>query len=321
MSFSSLAPMVTRAPSLAVGPHQHPGRRPPARANSGVRSASGSQTKLACEGGKVVAEAGQLGTDPSALGDHRVGACQQLIGGLQRGDRSGLRDGAGGERHVDLAQRGDHLRVTNGVANPQARPARRPSKTCAAQRHSDTGGPAPDCPAAGRRGCTRHRPRRCTTRMSEGTAATKRASSSGSTTVEVGLFGLHTKISRVRSVIGREPSRPGRRCGRAAAPAPASAPATRTCSGYTSKLRQPKITSSPAPQVIWISCWHRLTDPQPTAMCSGRDIAGRAEVAGQVLLEFDVAVVRIAVDGVGGGRDGGPHAGQRGRARSRCWPA
>jgi hypothetical protein len=39
------------------------------------------------------------------------------------------------------------------------------------------------------------------TMMSEGTAATKRSSASGSTTVEVGLFGLHTKISRVRSVM------------------------------------------------------------------------------------------------------------------------
>ena len=37
--------------------------------------------------------------------------------------------------------------------------------------------------------------------MCGGTAATNRASASGSTTVLVGLFGLHTKISRVRSVI------------------------------------------------------------------------------------------------------------------------
>gem|GEM_PF-6252251 len=38
-------------------------------------------------------------------------------------------------------------------------------------------------------------------RMSEGTASTNRASASGSTTVLVGLLGLQTKISRVRSVI------------------------------------------------------------------------------------------------------------------------
>ena len=38
-------------------------------------------------------------------------------------------------------------------------------------------------------------------RMSDGTASMNRASFSGSTTVLVGLFGLHTKISRVRSVI------------------------------------------------------------------------------------------------------------------------
>ena len=27
--------------------------------------------------------------------------------------------------------------------------------------------------------------------------------------------------------------------------------------------------SSPTVEVIWMSCWHRLTDPHPTAMCSG----------------------------------------------------
>ena len=37
-------------------------------------------------------------------------------------------------------------------------------------------------------------------RMCGGTASTKRVSASGSTTVDVGLFGLQTKISRVRSV-------------------------------------------------------------------------------------------------------------------------
>ena len=36
--------------------------------------------------------------------------------------------------------------------------------------------------------------------MSDGTASMKRANASGSTTVLVGLFGLQTKISRVRSV-------------------------------------------------------------------------------------------------------------------------
>ena len=36
--------------------------------------------------------------------------------------------------------------------------------------------------------------------MCDGTAATNRARASGSTTVLVGLFGLQTKISRVRSV-------------------------------------------------------------------------------------------------------------------------
>nr|CRL78450.1 hypothetical protein CPGR_02264 [Mycolicibacter nonchromogenicus] len=38
-------------------------------------------------------------------------------------------------------------------------------------------------------------------RMCGGTAATNRSSASGSTTVDVGLLGLQTKISRVRSVM------------------------------------------------------------------------------------------------------------------------
>ena len=39
--------------------------------------------------------------------------------------------------------------------------------------------------------------------------------------------------------------------------------------GVTSKLRQPNTTSSPLAQVIWTSCWHRLTEPQPTEIRSG----------------------------------------------------
>ena len=88
-----------------------------------------------------------------------------------------------------------------------------------------------------------------TTRMSAGTAATKRASSSGSTTVEVGLLGLQTKISRVRSVMAASIASRSKVSARSATWT-GVAPATRTCSGYTSKLRQPNITSSPTDEVI-----------------------------------------------------------------------
>ena len=88
-----------------------------------------------------------------------------------------------------------------------------------------------------------------TTRMSEGTAATNRASSSGSTTVEVGLLGLQTKISRVRSVTAASIASRSKVSSRSGT-CTGVAPATRTCSGYTSKLRHPKTTSSPTLQVI-----------------------------------------------------------------------
>ena len=149
-----------------------------------------------------------------------------------------------------------------------------------------------------------------TTRMSGGTAATKRANSSGSTTVDVGLLGLHTKISRVRSVIAATIASRSKVWSRSGT-CTGTAPATRTCSGYTSKLRQPNTTSSPTVQVIWISCWHRLTDPQPTAIRSGGTSPPAAEVTGQVLFECDVAVVGITVDGLGRRGDGLPHARQR----------
>ena len=86
--------------------------------------------------------------------------------------------------------------------------------------------------------------------------------------MEVGLLGLQTKISRVRSVTAASIASRSN-VWSVSGTWTGVAPATRTCSGYISKLRQPKSTSSPTEAVIWMSCWHRLTEPQPTAMCSG----------------------------------------------------
>ncbi len=68
---------------LAVGPHEHAVVGGVCDELLGVRSASGSQTKLACDGGTVIAGVAQRGGDPGALGDDGVGAGQQFVGGVQ----------------------------------------------------------------------------------------------------------------------------------------------------------------------------------------------------------------------------------------------
>ena len=69
-----------------------------------------------------------------------------------------------------------------------------------------------------------------TIRMSRGTAATNRARASGSTTVDVGLFGLQTKISRVRSVIAASIASRSK-VWSFSGTCTGVAPAVRTCSG------------------------------------------------------------------------------------------
>lgn len=108
-----------------------------------------------------------------------------------------------------------------------------------------------------------------TTRTSCGTAATKRSSASASTTVPVGLLGLHTNTRRVRGVIAARIA--SRSC-----PWPASsgtatgvAPAIRTSEGYASKDRHAKTTSSPSPATAWMSWAAISTDPAPTVTWAG----------------------------------------------------
>ncbi|CAM5500760.1 hypothetical protein SAURM35S_06588 [Streptomyces aurantiogriseus] len=81
----------------------------------------------------------------------------------------------------------------------------------------------------------------------------------------VGLLGLQTKISRVRSVIAsaiasRSCTSPGVSGTRTAV-----APLICVTIGYASKDRQAKITSSPGPAVDWSNCWATPTEPVPVA--------------------------------------------------------
>jgi hypothetical protein len=66
--------------------------------------------------------------------------------------------------------------------------------------------------------------------MSLGTAATNRARAAGSTTVLVGLFGLQTKMSRVRSVTAASMASRSKVWSRSGT-CTGVAPAVRTCSG------------------------------------------------------------------------------------------
>ena len=91
------------------------------------------------------------------------------------------------------------------------------------------------------------------------------------------------------------------------------APATRTCNGYISKLRQPYSTSSPSsagPNRPLAQAHRPAADgdvlgPQPPATA---DPAG-VQVLRQRRLELGAAVVRVAVDDIGGALDGRADAG------------
>jgi hypothetical protein len=110
--------MVTRTPSPANG-RTNTRALADCWAKSTVRSASGSQTKFRLRRRHEVAQLPQHLGDPGAFGDGGVGAGEQLVLGGQGGDGRGLRDRGRVERHVHLAQRDDHLRVGDRVADPQ----------------------------------------------------------------------------------------------------------------------------------------------------------------------------------------------------------
>lgn len=106
-----------------------------------------------------------------------------------------------------------------------------------------------------------------TTRQSAGTRSRKVSSAAAWTTDPVGLFGLQTKIRRVRSVIAAAiasrscaPSRRGTSTG--------VAPERRVRIGYASKERQAYMTSAPGSATASRSIWETPTEPQPTAISS-----------------------------------------------------
>ncbi len=167
---------------------------------SSVRVPSGSQTKFACEGGSVKPATRSAVAHSGAFGDHCVGAGQQLVAGVQRGDRGGLRNVGRGERNRNLVQRGDHSRVADRVADAETSQPVGLRKRSQHNNIAVASGPGPDYPAACRRGCTRRRPRRSRSGCATAPPRRTRTVPLRSTTVDVGLFGLHTKISRVRSV-------------------------------------------------------------------------------------------------------------------------
>ena len=132
-SFAAGSPMVTRTPSSPYGRTVIPAASQ-AAANSGVRSPSRNQTKLACASGRSQPWSASAAVDAGALGDEGLHPLHQLVLGGQRGDRRDLGEGVHPERHRGLAQRGGDRLGRARSSRPGARPGRRPWRTSAAPR-------------------------------------------------------------------------------------------------------------------------------------------------------------------------------------------
>ncbi len=103
-----------------------------------------------------------------------------------------------------------------------------------------------------------------TTSTSGGTPSSSPRSSSACSGVPVGLFGVHANTSRVAGVIAASIASVSSRYPSVSGTWTARAPTTWVRIGYASNDRQPYTTSSDGVHVAWSSCWHSVTDPQPT---------------------------------------------------------
>ncbi|GGU23281.1 hypothetical protein GCM10010208_55430 [Actinomadura livida] len=101
----------------------------------------------------------------------------------------------------------------------------------------------------------------------EGTRSRNAVSSACDTTVPVGLFGLHTKTSRVRSVTASAIAARSCRSSRSGTWTFAM-PARDTSSGYASNDRQAYMISAPGSATACSSIWMTPTAPAPTTTLS-----------------------------------------------------
>ncbi len=87
------------------------------------------------------------------------------------------------------------------------------------------------------------------------------------TTVPVGLLGLHTNTRRVRGLTAAAIASTSCRKSASNPTVTTRAPPICVTIGYASNERQANTTSSVGSrQVADTSCWHRLTEPHPTAI-------------------------------------------------------
>ena len=141
--------------------------------------------------------------DPLPLGHDERGAAAPSRPRRQGGQRGRLGHARGRERGDHLADGGGHRRLGRRGSRPAARPVPTPWTGCAARPRSGGRRTWPARPA--RRGSVTNSryASSSTTRTSAGTASRNASSSARRTAVPVGLFGLQTRTSRVRSVIAR----------------------------------------------------------------------------------------------------------------------
>ena len=152
------------------------------------------------------------------------------------------------------------------------------------------------------------------TSRSRGTAAMNASNSSAVTTVPVGLFGVQTMTTRVRSVIAAAiASRSWPWSGRLGT-CTLVAPATVTRPGYASNERHEYTTSSPGPA----AASDELREERHRAGADVHLVGGDAEPLGEALAEGERRGVGVAVDLVRVAATGLDDAGQRVVAGSRC---
>jgi len=145
-----------------------------------------------------------------------------------------------------------------------------------------------------------------TTRQSLGTRSRNSASSEARTTVPVGLFGLQTKIIRVRGVIAAAIA--ARSCLSSVSGTRTEEAAARSASaGYASNERQAYMTSAPGSPTASKSCCATPTEPQPTATCEAgtpnrsaiASVRATAPLSGYRLTERAASAITSTTDGSG----------------------
>ena len=189
-------------PDAVAGERPDRRRRPRARRRRSPRPGRPAGTTRSCPGppGSSQPSSRRAATDPGALGDQRLDPLEQLRLGREGRDRRGLGDARDAERQRHRAQRAGHVLVRDGVPDPEARPARRPWRTSASRRRWRSRGARARPSTASSIRTNSTYASSTTTSTCDGTCARKSSSALWVTDGPVGLFGVQTMTTLVRSV-------------------------------------------------------------------------------------------------------------------------